>query len=281
MAGRGEDPSQKSGPVYVVGGLPFRKKRLAEEALHSEPKRSHPAPHFPSSRRSKVPAYAPQPFLPAKDYSVVQPEHRLAVLLSEILEYAETQAVRIFGEVPRLMQAVEELLTAVETRCKEKLYAMAEDQVRVQQDFERNQAQINLSAEQEAERWKRWQSVMERAPENAASASQLAFFADSLHRLEQRQPREGPEMPKPRLLLDKFSLPMQDELMSADALLKAQATERRRRAEQLALKTAACLSEFREQQRTTAHRVFVPLLPALESDSRRLIQALTHSSFAE
>jgi len=281
MAGRGEDPSRKLGPVYVVGGLPYRKKRLAEEVIHSEPKRSHPAPHFPSSHRSKVPAYAPQPFLPAKDYSVVQPEHRLAVLLSEILEYVETQAVGIFGEVPRLMQAVGELLTSVETRCKEKMYALAQDQVRVQQDFERNQAQLNLSTEQEAEQWKRWQDLMECAPENAASTSQLAFFTDSLRRLEQRKPSEGPEMPRPRLVLDKFSLPMQDELMSADTLLRTQALERRRNAEELGLKAAACLAEAREQQRTAAYRVFAPLLPALESDSRRLIQALTHSSYAE
>lgn len=275
MAGRDKEP------VYEVGGLRFRKKRLAEDSLQSEPKRSRPAPMSVSSRRSKVPPYVPQPFRPTQDYSVVQPEHRLAVLLSELLEYAETQAARIFGDIPRLMQAIGELLTSVETHCKEKLYALAEDQAHAQQEFERNQAKLNLSAEQEAERWKNWQGLMERAPENEAAASQLQFYSHVISTLEQRKSSEGLEIPKPRVVLDKFSLPMQDELMSADSLLRTQAAKRRSEAEQLALKAAARLSESREAQWTAAHRIFSPLLPAMESDPRKLIHALTQSSFAE
>lgn len=266
--------------IYEIGGLKYRKKRTPSEVPHSEMKRSRPAVSFSSAHHSRLPAYAPPPFQPQKDYSRIQPEHRLAVLLSEILEYAETEASKVFKGIPRLMQSIGEMMTAVETRCKEKLYALAADQARVQQEYARNQAQ-KLSLEEETEQRKKWEALMARAPENVCAAAEIAFYSGLTKKLEERKERESLEIPQTRVVLDKFAVPMQDELKRADEILKAKAEVRRRKAEAVSWQAATQLSHVSAQRLTQAHRVFRPLLPALESDPRKLISAFTHQRFTE
>lgn len=259
-----------NGSVFEIEGLRFRKKRGAEESLYSAPKRHRAVPET-SSKKQRVPVFAPAPFHYQKDYSQIDPSHRLGVLLSELLEHAENCAQAAFQHFPRLLSAINSLLNSVETRCKERLYSYLADREKARQELE--SAVKRRSVAQEDEKWRSCQRLAERAPENEAAASEVQFFSAVLQHVESTHPTL-PTLPKVTVVHEKFAFPMQDELSRADELLKQQAERRAREATEFSLLVSHQLRVRKEGQRVAAYRHFSGLWPAIHTDPRKVLTRL-------